>query len=153
MIICMLVALKRLELVPLSIRYGQSIHYWSRRLHGLFYLVFEWMFWVMDSILFHFVVFFILAMLQYTHDQSFLVLWRFLILLGVLCYFATLYLRQKNLNRLLLAHININSIRNKFDQLVSSIKNNIDILMISETKIDNSFPTMQFHIEDTVFIG
>ena len=56
-------------------------------------------------------------------------------------------LRQRNLNRLLLAHININSIRNKFDQLVSSIKNNIDILMISETKIDNSFPTMQFHIE------
>ena len=56
-------------------------------------------------------------------------------------------LRQRNLNLLLLAHININSIRNKFDQLVSSIKNDIDILMISETKIDNSFPTMQFHIE------
>ena len=32
-------------------------------------------------------------------------------------------------------------------QLVSSIKNNIDILMISEIKIDNSFPTMQFHFE------
>ena len=55
-------------------------------------------------------------------------------------------LRQRNLNHLL-ADININSIKNKFDQLVSSIKNNIDILMISETKIDNSFPTMQFHIE------
>ena len=54
-------------------------------------------------------------------------------------------LRQKNLNRLLLAHIN--SIKNKFDQLVSSTKNNIDILMILETKIDNSFPTMQFLIE------
>ena len=56
-------------------------------------------------------------------------------------------LRQKNLSRLLLAHININSIRNKFSQLVSSIKNNINILMISETKTYNSFPTMQFHIE------
>ena len=44
-------------------------------------------------------------------------------------------------------YININSIRNKFNQLVSSIKNNIDTLMISETKIDNSFATMQFHIE------
>ena len=56
-------------------------------------------------------------------------------------------LRQKNLSRLLLAHININSIRNKFSQLVSSIKNNINILMTSETKTYNSFPTMQFHIE------
>ena len=56
-------------------------------------------------------------------------------------------LRQRNLNCLLLTHSNINSIRNKFDQLVLSIKNNIDKLMISETKIDNSFATMQFHIE------
>ena len=51
------------------------------------------------------------------------------------------------MNRLLFGHININSIRNKFDQLLSTINNNIDLLMISETKIDNSFPTMQFHIE------
>ena len=56
-------------------------------------------------------------------------------------------LRQRNLNGFLLAHINIKSVRNKFDQFVSSIKNNIDIVMISETKIDNSFPTAQFHIE------
>ena len=56
-------------------------------------------------------------------------------------------LRQINLNHLLLTHININTIRNKFDQLVSSIKNNIGILMMSETKIDNSFPTIQFHIK------
>ena len=54
-------------------------------------------------------------------------------------------LRQRNLNRLLLAYVN--SVRNKFDQLVLSIKNNIDILVISKTKIDNSFPKMQFHIE------
>ena len=34
---------------------------------------------------------------------------------------------------------NINSVRNKFDLLMNIIKNEIDI-MISETKIDNSFP-------------
>ena len=56
-------------------------------------------------------------------------------------------MRQENLNHVLLAHININSVRNNFDHLVSSIKNNIDILMISETKLDNSFPTMQLYIE------
>ena len=56
-------------------------------------------------------------------------------------------LHKNNLNRLIFAHLNINSIRNKFDQLVNGIKGNIDILMISETKLDNSFPSMQFLIE------
>ena len=56
-------------------------------------------------------------------------------------------LRKKNLNRLILARLNINTIRNKFDQLVNGIKGNIDVLMISETKLDDSFPSMQFLIE------
>ena len=56
-------------------------------------------------------------------------------------------MRKRNLNRLLFAHININSIRNKFDQLVAGIKNNIDVFMISETKLDNSFPKIQFHFD------
>ena len=57
-------------------------------------------------------------------------------------------MRNKNLNRLLFAHININSIRNKFDQVLAGIKNNIDVLMISETKLDSTFPKMQFHFEE-----
>ena len=44
----------------------------------------------------------------------------------------------KHVKRLVLAHININAIRNKFDTLVQQITNNIHILMISETKLDNS---------------
>ena len=56
------------------------------------------------------------------------------------------FLTKGNFNRLVLAHININSIRNKFDTLVQQITNNIDILMISETKLDNSFPEGQFLI-------
>ena len=56
------------------------------------------------------------------------------------------FIRKGNFNRLVLAHININSIRNKFDTLVQQITNNIDILMISETKLDNSFPEGQFLI-------
>ena len=43
-------------------------------------------------------------------------------------------LRCKNLNRILTGHLNINSLRNKFEILVSSIAVNLDILMISETK-------------------
>ena len=56
-------------------------------------------------------------------------------------------LRIKNVNRLIVAHININSIRNKFELLAQNIATNIDILMISETKIDESFLIGQFLIK------
>ena len=46
------------------------------------------------------------------------------------------------------AHLNVNSVRNKFDLQSDIIKNNIDILMISETKLDSSFPNGQFQIHD-----
>ena len=49
-------------------------------------------------------------------------------------------------NRLVCAQLNINSKRNKFISLVNIINNNTDILMISETKLDQSFPNDQFHI-------
>ena len=55
-------------------------------------------------------------------------------------------MRLKNVNRLICALLNINSLRNKFDLLINIINNNTDILMISETKLDPSFPTGQFHI-------
>ena len=43
--------------------------------------------------------------------------------------------------------MNINSIRNKFELLKYQITGNTDILMISETKIDDTFPHSQFFIE------
>ena len=52
--------------------------------------------------------------------------------------------RIENPSRIIFGQININSIRNKFDLLMNIIKNEIDILMISETKIDSSFPISQF---------
>ena len=54
---------------------------------------------------------------------------------------------SKNRNRLITAHLNINSLRNKFDSLVEILHSNVDIVLISETKIDSSFPTAQFKIE------
>ena len=60
-------------------------------------------------------------------------------------------IRQKNSNRLIIAQLNINSIRNKFSSLASMIENNIDIFLIPETKIDSSFPTAQFHINFTTY--
>ena len=56
--------------------------------------------------------------------------------------------RLKNSNRLIIAQLNINSLRNKFDSLVRMLHNNPDILLIFESKIDSSFPNAQFQIED-----
>ena len=53
----------------------------------------------------------------------------------------------KNVNNLVVASLNINSIRNKLDQLKLLVKNNVDILIIEETKIDETFPTGQFIID------
>ena len=53
---------------------------------------------------------------------------------------------KRNLNKIAVAHLNINSLRNKFDSLIEQITWNIDILIISETKLDTSFPTGQFLI-------
>ena len=55
--------------------------------------------------------------------------------------------RKDNLNKIILAHLNINSIRNKFDCLSEQVKGNIDILLISEAKIDDRFPVAQFIID------
>ena len=56
-------------------------------------------------------------------------------------------LRIRNLNKIVASHLNINSIRNKFDFLAHQVKGNIDILMISETKLDESFPPSQFFLD------
>ena len=57
-------------------------------------------------------------------------------------------LRNQNPFRVTIGHININSIRNKFEPPVSFINNNLYILMISETKIDDTFLGLQFSIEN-----
>ena len=56
-------------------------------------------------------------------------------------------LRKKNIGRLIIGHLNINSVRNKFEELKFLTQGRMDILMISETKLDESFPTNQFLIE------
>ena len=40
----------------------------------------------------------------------------------------------------------MNSLCNKFDSVVEILHRNINILLISETKIESSFPTTQFRI-------
>ena len=54
---------------------------------------------------------------------------------------------QRNRNRLAIAHLNINSLRSKFENLVDQVPDNIEILMILKTKLDDSFPVGQFLIK------
>ena len=51
------------------------------------------------------------------------------------------------MNKLIFAQLNINSIRNKFEELISQVKDTVDVLMISETKIDGSFLIANFLID------
>ena len=56
-------------------------------------------------------------------------------------------IRISNANKLIIGQLNINSLRNKFDALKTIISGKIDILVITESKLDESFPTNQFLIE------
>ena len=56
-------------------------------------------------------------------------------------------LRRDNLKKIIFTYLNINSIRSKFDQLADLVEGKIDVLMISESKIDDSFPNSQFLLD------
>ena len=56
-------------------------------------------------------------------------------------------LRKNNPKGLIIAHLNINSIRNKFDSLKFLVAKNVDILVVSETKLESTFPPRRFLIE------
>ena len=53
-------------------------------------------------------------------------------------------MRLNNPKRVLVGHLNINSIPNKFDGIMDMVGGKLDIFLISETKINPSFPNAQF---------
>ena len=54
--------------------------------------------------------------------------------------------RLKYAKNLIIGHFNINSIRNKFLDFKELILSDTDIYLISETKLDDSFPDQQLHV-------
>ena len=56
-------------------------------------------------------------------------------------------IRVKNVNKVIIGTLNINSLAPKFEQLREVIGNHLDILTIQETKLDSSFPISQFLID------
>ena len=53
-------------------------------------------------------------------------------------------LRLRNVNRLLTGNLNINSTRTKFDQLKDIVLKYIDILILTVTKLDETFLISEF---------
>ena len=54
--------------------------------------------------------------------------------------------RLKNPKNFILGHLNVDSLRSKFEAVEDLIQNNIDISLFSETKLDETFPNQQFKI-------
>ena len=55
-------------------------------------------------------------------------------------------LRQKFTKNLFLGHLNVSSVRNKFEALEFLIKDKFNVFLVSKSKIDSSFPEAQFKI-------
>ena len=53
-------------------------------------------------------------------------------------------LRIQNLKNVIIGQLNINSLRNKFDELAELMRGKLDILVLTETKLDHTFPEKQF---------
>ena len=56
-------------------------------------------------------------------------------------------LKLRNINRVIIGNININAFPDKFEQLKELVMK-YNVLVIIETKLDNSFPTSQFLEKD-----
>ena len=56
-------------------------------------------------------------------------------------------LKTKNSKRLGFGNLSINAVNNKFEQLKYIMKNNIDVFIVTEAKLNSSFPIGQFSID------
>ena len=56
-------------------------------------------------------------------------------------------LRASYPNNIIIGHLNINSLRNKFEILSSLIADTFNIFMLSETKLEDTFTSAQFSIK------
>ena len=53
-------------------------------------------------------------------------------------------LRLRNVNKVIIGNLNINSLPNKFDQLREIVLKYVDVLVVTETKLDDTFLLSQF---------
>ena len=62
------------------------------------------------------------------------------------CFTELKTFRFKNPKKLIISHLNINSLKNKFESIKPIISSNFDIFLVSETRLEESFPKNQFSI-------
>ena len=55
-------------------------------------------------------------------------------------------LRLTNVNKFIISNLNINSLPSKFDQLREIVLKYVDVLVVTETKLDDTFLTSQFSV-------
>ena len=56
-------------------------------------------------------------------------------------------IRKQYPKNIIMGNLNINSLQNKFELIKEVFFNNIDVFFLSETKLDETFPNIQFQIE------
>ena len=61
--------------------------------------------------------------------------------------------RLQNVKNVTIGVLNVNSLRNKIGAVQGLTTNNIDICLLSQTKIDERFPKQQFNIIIKLFVG
>ena len=57
-------------------------------------------------------------------------------------------MRKSYVKNIIVGQLNINSLRNDFFSVKELLSHNLDLLIINETKLDDSFPNAQFQIND-----
>ena len=57
-------------------------------------------------------------------------------------------LRVKYSNNIIVGHLNMKSLRNKFEVLLSLIADTFNIFLLSKTKFDDTFTAVQFSINE-----
>ena len=62
------------------------------------------------------------------------------------CFEEMKKLRLKYPKKVIIGYININSIRNKFENFSQMLGDKFDIVTIAETKLNSSFPSSQFKL-------
>ena len=56
-------------------------------------------------------------------------------------------IKLSNVNRLVMGQLNVNGLKNKIDPIRLLTEGNIDVLIITESKLDQSFTSQQFAID------
>ena len=56
-------------------------------------------------------------------------------------------IRIKNVNKVIIGHLNVNCFAVKLDVIKIIIQDNVDIMIFSETKLDASYPMAQLMME------